>query len=81
MKVQIRVITHVAHQHKVAEALHQGGYPIAERSYYPPLKGVCFLVEHPELPFELDQEGLKSSVLRWLKLKLGHELFFVVMGA
>lgn len=81
MKVQIRVITHIAHRHQVAEALELGGYPVAEVSRYAPLKGVCFLVDAPELPFKLDQESLKSNVLRWLKHKLGHELFFVVMGA
>ncbi len=81
MKVQIRVITHIAHQEEVAEALERGGYPVVERSHYTPLKGVCFLVDHPELPFALDQESLKSNVLRWLKHRLGHELFFVVLGA
>lgn len=80
MKIQIRVITLVAHQQKVAEALEQGGYPVVECIKYEPLKGVCFLVEHPELPFELNQSELKSSILRWLYQKLSHELFFVVMG-
>ena len=81
MKVQIKVITLIANEQMVAEALKLGGYPVVERSLYKPLKGVCFLVEHPELPFELDQSELKSSVLRWLYHRLGHELFFVVMGA
>ena len=81
MKVQIRVITHIAHRQVVAEALERGGYPVAELTKYEPLKGICFLVDHPELPFALDQQSLKDSVLRWLKYKLGQELFFVVMGA
>ena len=81
MKVQIRVITHIAHEQEVAEALERGGYPVAERSIYEPLKGACFLVDHPELPFALDQQSLKASVLRWLKHRLGYEIFFVVMGA
>ena len=81
MKVQIRVLTHIAHQQVVAQALEQGGYPVTEVSSYEPLKGICFLVEHPELPFELDQSSLKDSVLRWLYHRLGHELFFVVVGA
>jgi len=81
MKVQIKVITLVAHQQIVAEALERGGYPVVECTHYAPLKGVCFLVEHPELPFELDQAELKDSVIRWLYHRLGYELFFVVMGA
>ena len=81
MKVQIRVITLIAHGHIVAQALEAGGYPVAERSLYEPLKGISFLVDHPELPFELDEQGLKDSVRRWLYLRLGHELFFVITGA
>jgi len=79
MKIQIKVITLVVHQHLVAEALEQGGYVVLERSHYDPLKGICFLVGHPDLPFELDQDSLKDNVRRWLYRKLGHELFFVIM--
>lgn len=81
MKVQIKVITFIAHQHLVAEALERGGYPVVERKKYEPLKGICFVVEHPDLPFELDQESLKDNVMRWLYHRLGHDIFFVVMGS
>lgn len=79
MKVQIKVITFIAHQQEVFEALDLGGYPVSKRSLFDPLKGICFLVEHPDVPFELDQSCLKSCVLRWLRHRLGSDFFLMVV--
>ena len=81
MKTQVRVITHLAHEQIVKEALERGGYPIAERTEYEPLKDICFLVDHPDIPFSLDAAALKMTVLRWLSHRLDKEIFYVVMGA
>ena len=81
MNTQIRVITHIIHEQAVSEALEEGGYTIVERTEYKPLNGVCLLVEHQRLPVQVETHHFKDSVLRWLKYLLGHELFFVVVGA
>lgn len=81
MKVQIKVITHIAHEDEVIDALVFGGFPIVQCSYYKPIKGRCILVEHPGIPYSISQETFKGWVLRWLKHRLGDDLFFVVMGA
>jgi hypothetical protein len=79
-KVKVKVVTLIVHQQVVAEALERGGYTASECRPFPGIKGVALIVEHPELPFEMDKEELKLAVLKWLHHRLGSELFFVVMS-
>jgi hypothetical protein len=81
MQVKIKVVTLIAHEHEVIKALEAGGYAVSERSLYDPLKCISLVVVLPWLPFELNQKEFQSIVLRWLYHRLGHELFFIVMGA
>jgi hypothetical protein len=81
MKVQIRVATLIVHQQVVAEALERGGYTASECVPFSGIMGIAFSVEHPDLPFKMNQGELRDAVRRWLCHWLGHELFFVVTGA
>jgi hypothetical protein len=77
-KVKVKVVTLMAHRQVVEEALERGGYTASECVPFPGIMGIAFIVEHPDLPFEMDKTELTNAVRRWLYHRLGHELFFVI---